>query len=474
MSAMDAPALSDNMAGAGQKPFGYRLMLPLSFGSILNPVNSTLISTALVPIGLDLHARVAQTGWLIAGLYLASSIAQPTMGRMADLVGARRVYLFGLALVLLSGLVGEFASSLATLVAVRVLLGVGTSAAYPASMTIIRERATLIGAPPPRTAMSLLSLASLVTVALGPVLGGVLTGLWGWHAIFLMNVPLAAIAMGLVAWWIPKDVRKPESMSRVMRELDLAGIALFAAFMFATMLFLMNLRSPNWLLLPVAALLCALLIRHSRGRRQPFIDVRMLAANVPLSVTYIRNAFVFLPVYCVLYGFAQWLQSGPGFSSAKAGLVTLPMSILAGACALLAARTKGIRGPLLLGTAAIVAGCVCFLFLGSTSGAFVLGAAALLFGIPQGVLSTAIQASVYIQAPAGEMGTAAGLQRTSGYIGAIAASSLLGFVYGDRPTDAGFHRLMIVMGVLGAILVVTTFFDRTIPRWQATVPSPPK
>jgi MFS family permease len=472
MSVVGAAAVSDAFA-AGRKPFGFRLMLPLSFGSILNPVNSTLISTALVPIGHDLHASVAQTGWLIAGLYFASSIAQPTMGRMADLVGARRVYLSGLALVLLAGLVGEFASSLGMLVAVRVLLGVGTSAAYPASMTIIRERATLTGSPPPRTAMSLLSLASLVTVALGPVLGGVLTGLWGWHAIFLMNVPLAGIAMGMVAWWIPKDTRKPESVSRVLGELDLVGIGLFAAFMFATMLFLMNLRTPIWTLLPVAALLCAALVRHSRRRRQPFIDVRMLASNVPLSLTYIRNAFVFLPVYCVLYGFAQWLEAGPGFSSAKAGLITLPMSILAAASSLLAARTKGIRGPILLGTGSILAGCLCFLFLDSTSGAIVLGTALLLFGIPQGVLSTSIQACVYIQAPAGEMGTAAGLQRTSGYIGAIAASSLLGFVYGERPTDEGFHHLMIVMGVLGAALVVTTFFDRTIPTLQSAS-SPPK
>jgi MFS family permease len=440
---------------------------------VLNPVNSTLISTALVPIGLDLHASVAQTGWLIAGLYLASAIAQPTMGRMADLIGPRRVYLFGLALVVLAGVAGEFAASLAALTGVRVLLGIGTSAAYPASMSIIRERATRLGLPPPRTAMGVLSLASLATVALGPVLGGLLTGLWGWHSIFLVNVPLAAIAFALVAGWTPRDVRKPESLSRVVKELDLAGIGLFAAFMLAVMFFLMNLRSPVWLLVPVAALLCAALVWHSRRRLQPFIDVRMLASNVPLSVTYIRNAFLFLPIYCILYGFAQWLEAGPGFSSAKAGLVTLPLSVLAAVCSLLAARTKGIRGPLLLGTGSILLGCLCFLFLGSTSGAVVLAVAALFFGIPQGVCSTSIQACVYIQAPAGEIGMASGLQRTSAYIGAIAASSLLGFVYGDHPSDAGFHTLMLVMGGLSAILVVTTFFDRTLPGLRPATTQPP-
>ena len=162
------------------------------------------------------------------------------------------------------------------------------------------------------------------------------------------------------------------------------------------------------------------------------------------------------------------------FSSAKAGLVTLPMSVLAAICSLLAARTKGIRGPLLLGTGAILLGCLCFLFLDSTSGAVALGTAALLFGIPQGVLSTSIQACVYLQAPANEIGTTAGLQRTSGYLGAIAASSLLGFVYGQRSSDAGFHRLMIVMAALGALLVLTTLFDRTIPKLQTAFPQPTK
>jgi MFS family permease len=76
--------------------FGFRFVTPLALGSTLNPINSTMISTALVAIARDYHASVAQTGWLIAGLYLTSAIAQPTMGRLADLFGPRRVYLFSL------------------------------------------------------------------------------------------------------------------------------------------------------------------------------------------------------------------------------------------------------------------------------------------------------------------------------------------------------------------------------------------
>src|ERR1700689_2866475 len=96
--------------------FGPTFVLPLALGSMLNPINSTMISTALAPIAESFHATVAQTGWLIAGLYLTSAVAQPTMGRLADLFGPRRVYLISLLLVALSGIVGALAPSLAVLV----------------------------------------------------------------------------------------------------------------------------------------------------------------------------------------------------------------------------------------------------------------------------------------------------------------------------------------------------------------------
>src|ERR1700735_2630148 len=99
--------------------FGFRFVAPLALGAVLNPINSTMISTALVPIATDFHASVAEAGWLIAGLYLASAIAQPVMGRLADLFGPRRIYLIALLLVALAGLLGLLAPSLNSLVVAR-------------------------------------------------------------------------------------------------------------------------------------------------------------------------------------------------------------------------------------------------------------------------------------------------------------------------------------------------------------------
>ena len=190
------------VASSAVKPkhegFGFTFVAPLALGLCLNPINSTMIATALVPISRGLNVSAAEAGWLIAALYLASAIAQPTMGRLADLFGPRGVLLCALTLVALSGVVGWFSSSLNVLIVARVLLGIGTSGAYPAAMRIFRMRADHLNVPPPRAAMSFLSIAAISTMAVGPLLGGLLTGAFGWHSIFTVNLPLSLLTAILV------------------------------------------------------------------------------------------------------------------------------------------------------------------------------------------------------------------------------------------------------------------------------------
>src|SRR5580700_4125288 len=101
-------------------PFGWRTVAPLVMGSALNPVNSSLIATALVPIAAALHVPVGRTSILVSSLYLACAIAQPTAGKLAEEFGPRRVFLAGIVLVLLGGVVGGLGHSLAVLLAARV------------------------------------------------------------------------------------------------------------------------------------------------------------------------------------------------------------------------------------------------------------------------------------------------------------------------------------------------------------------
>jgi MFS family permease len=443
--------------------FGFRLIVPLAFGSMLNPVNSTMISTALIPIARDFHATVAETSWLIGGLYITSAIAQPMMGRLADCLGARRVYLAGLYLIALAGIAGIFAPSLRALIWVRVLLGIGTSAAYPTAMKILRNQAAMTRSVEPKMALGILSMSALSTMAVGPALGGILTGLGGWRMVFSVNLPLALVGILFVFMWIPSDETKPSGFGKFVREIDFIGIALFTGLLLTSMLFFNNVAHPNWSLLVLFVVFGILVVFHSLHKNNPFIDIRMLVNNLPLTVTYLRYGTFCLMVYCMLYGFSQWLQSGPGLSSTKAGLITLPMSVLAAVAALVGGRLKSIRNPLIFGTVGLLfaVGCIAVITSGTTT--LLLALLVLPFGIPQGICSNANQAAVYAQAPQEELGTAAGLLRTSQYVGAIMAASLLGLLFGKHPTDHGMHALAWVMVVLSAALLIATVMDQTLP-----------
>ncbi len=168
----------------------------------------------------------------------------------------------------LSSALAALAASFAWLLVCRALQAFGTSAAYPSGLAIFREQ-TRSGNPPAQ-ALGAITIASLVSAALGPVLGGFLVALAGWPAIFWINLPVVALGLILAARWLPADPLPAhaagpsagrETLPTTLHALDLHGIVMFAALLGGLLGFLLSLaRHPIWLLLPVAAVAAALLL----------------------------------------------------------------------------------------------------------------------------------------------------------------------------------------------------------------------
>ncbi|WP_336048182.1 MFS transporter [Streptomyces sp. CA2R101] len=437
-------------------------MAPLLLGSLLNPINSTMIATALVAIGRDFHVGAADTAWLISAMYLASAVGQPSMGRLADRVGPRRVFVAGALTVCAAGVLGALAPTFALLIVSRVVLGIGTAAAYPAAMAVLRAESGRTGRPTPRHVLGRLSLAALSSAAVGPTLGGLLAATAGWRAVFAVNVPLALLALLGALAWLPADRKdaRPGRAGTGAGSLDPLGIALFAAALTCAMVFLLRLADPPWPLLAPAGVLAGVLVWWQLRHPEPFLDLRMLARHGALVRSYLRQGMTYLVIYCVLYGFSQWLEQAYGASSFQAGLILLPMSLAAAVCSLVGARTKGLRAPLTVAAVCLALGSAVFLLLQGTGPLVALLCAGALFGIPQGLASTGNQAAVYAQAPADGVGAAAGLQRTAQYLGAITASGLIGLLYGQRASDSGLHEIALTGIALGLLLLVLTLADR--------------
>ncbi|MFI7871566.1 MFS transporter [Streptomyces salinarius] len=435
-------------------------------GSVLNPINSTIIAVALVPIGRALGAPAAQTAWLVSALYLATSLGQPVVGRLIDIFGPRRLFLLGTGLVGVAGVVGALSPNLGVLIGARVLLGFGTCAGYPAAMALVRSEAERTGRDSPGGVLTALAVANQTIAVVGPLLGGLLVAVGGWRATFALNVPLAVAAVLLGLLRLPRT--DPASGSarhgHLAARLDLPGMGLFAAMLVTLLLFLMNPHPRDWYLLALsAAAAAAFAIRELRAAT-PFVDLRVLGGNTPLLATYGRALVAYVVAYAFLYGFTQWTEEGFGLTPFHAGLVQMPMFLLAIGVSIVSGRSTGVRGKLLLGAAGQIVACLVILTLTGDSPLWTLLLVALVFGVPQGLNNLALQNSVYFQADPERTASSAGLLRTFAYIGSMVASSATAASFGQRADTGGLHRLAWVMLGAGVLYLLLTLFDRTLGR----------
>jgi MFS family permease len=448
--------------------FGPRFVVATAAGSVLNPVNSSIIAVALVAIGKAFGTGTATTAWLVSALYLATAVGQPAMGRLADQLGPRRVYLAGLALVAAGGLLGWWGPSFGALVAARVVLGLGTSAAYPAAMAMIRRQSERLRTEAPGSALGALAVAGQATMALGPPLGGLLLALGGWRLTFLVNIPLAAAAALVALAWLPAD--EPWRFTwAAWHALDPAGAVLFTAALATLLSFIMNLRQPHWWLLALAIAAFAALIRRERRAGQPFVDVTMLARDRALTATYLRFAVTMLVTYCFIYGWTVWLEQSADKSASVAGLLMMPSFVVAAVVSAVAARARRVWPPLLAGAAVLTAGSASLLLLRHGTPVWVLAGVSLVFGLQNGLNVVSNQAAMYSQAPAAHTGTAAGLLRTFMYLGAIVSAAVIALAFGKQATDTGLHHLAAVLTVVSVVLLGAVWFGRNLRRQRTGV-----
>jgi len=445
------------------------LMVPLCLGATLNPVNSSLIATALLPIAAAMGVAVGDTAVLIAALYIASAVGQPVAGRLVHVCGPRRILLCGTALVMAGGALGAIASSLEALVAARVLVGLGTSTGYPGAMLLIHRHAVATGRSP-RRSLGALAISAQVSVTVGVPLGGLLVSLFGWRSVFAVNVPLALLTCVATILLVPPDSERAGLLrsGRFLHELDPVGMLLFIATAWTGVDFLLSLLDPSWLVLLLAVLLLFALTAWESRRPRPFFDVRLMMRNPALIATYARNCGLMLIMYSALFGVSQWLQEVRGMDSERAGLLVVPMTALAAFVSYFASRSARIKLPLVGAAIAATGGSLIMLAMSERTSLAQVVIATTVLGIMVGLSAIANQAALYAQSGEADLGIAAGLLRTSTNVGAILAASAVSFVYAEQVTDGQFHELSGLLVLLGTVLLVGTVVDRAIPLRHAS------
>ncbi|MDE3069913.1 MAG: MFS transporter [Acidobacteriota bacterium] len=327
----------------------------LVFALFMITLDDTIVAVALPSISRDLHVGLNGLEWVVNSYLLTFAALVLSGGRLADLLGRRRIYLTGLAVFTASSLAAGLAPNVELLVAARATQGVGAALMMPAMLGIIsasfaaHERGLAIG---------IWSGVSAVGLVVGPLAGGLLTEHASWSWIFFVNVPigLAGLAAG--------GALIPESRDDAQRQpLDLPGLASSALALFALVYALIEANSYGWrsptilALFASAALAAAAFVWSERRRQLPMLDLALFR-NSTFAGANTVSLLVMFAMFGVFFFLSLYLQQILGYSAIRAGAAFLPMMamliLVAPAVGKLADHT-GPRWPMTAGLAAVAA-----------------------------------------------------------------------------------------------------------------------
>jgi MFS family permease len=448
---------------ASKEQVPYKFMAPLVLGTMMNPLNSTMLATSLITLCNSFKISTGSGAILVTSLYVTSTIAQPLMGRLADRFSAKRINFLGFILVLIAALIGIFSPSITWLIVSRIILGLGTSAAYPSAMTLINQKYALEGRQVPGRILGIMGVSSQVSMVLGPVLGGVLTQYFGWKGIFFINIPWVIIAMFL-SYAIPNYPPVSKSNDGLFKKLDAMGILLFSGLLLS-LLFLLLAKGLSLPLLATFILLLVLLIIWERKQESPFIDVRLLVNKPALSLVYIRTMATSYVLYLMLYGLPQWIEGVKNLSPENTGLMMFPLSLTAIFVGLLISKHNKPVSQNILGVIVLTIACCGLLLLNITTPVYFIILFAMVMGTADGINIIANQALLNAESPLEQKGVSFGLFRTFSYLGAILSSTQLKTLFRNNVSDQSFHHIgyyTLCSCVLLALLLVPLILRRKL------------
>ncbi|WP_376700559.1 MFS transporter [Bacillus sp. A1] len=427
-------------------------------GTMLNPLNSSMISLALHSIQHEFHLSFTTVSWLISSFYLASAVAQPVTGKLGDMLGRKKLFLIGLLLVAVSAVGAPFAPTFMTLLIMRLFQSIGSSAIYPSGVGLIRSNIREKQA----SALAVLSIFASAMTALGPTLGGYLIVWGGWPAIFFVNLPFIILSFFLGMYMFPKDEKREiGGLKGVLRQLDTIGILLFAGAIILLLSFLLSFSTkPHYTEGVFGLLFVGLFIWRELKTEKPFIDVRLFKTHRKLSSVYIQFILLNIFFYCIFFGLPSYFQDEMHLSVQTSGLIMLFMSGMSILVSPLTGKwidKKGLLQPIVAGTCLTAIGAVLLTFFFLQAPMIVKGLILSVLGVGYGFGNVTFQAAMLKTSPADMVGTTSGLFQTCRYLGSILSSVILGILFGKEITAGHFHMLGTILIVVGAVSLLMAF-----------------
>jgi EmrB/QacA subfamily drug resistance transporter len=445
-------------------------LVSVSFALFMIMLDNTVVNVALPSIQKDLGIDVAELEWVVTGYALSFAVLMLSGGKLADMYGRRRIFMIGLAGFTLASLLCGLAGNAELLIGARVLQGVGAACMMPATLSIIT--ATF----PPRergAALGIWAGVSAVALAIGPLVGGLITEHIGWNWIFYINVPVGLV--GLVAARV--IIRESKDTSREQR-LDLPGLLTSGIALFALVYALIEANSRGWTsplilgLFVVAAVAGTAFVLLELHQRLPLFDMTLFR-NPTFAGANTVALLVSLAMFGVFFFISLFMQNVLGYSAVRAGVAFLPMTILIILVAPIAGKSSDRLGSRWLMTGGMtLVGCALVIFaqLQPDSSYLALLPGMVLGGLGMAITMTPMTAAALSSVPVDKAGVGSGMLNTFRQVGGALGIAVMGAILASGSNTAlaggatrveafmnGLHHALYVAAVIAFVGALTAF-----------------
>jgi len=434
----------------------------VSLGLFMIMLDNTVVNVALPSIQRDLGVGLSELEWIVSGYALTFAALMLIGGKLADAYGRRLVFVIGIVVFTVASLLCGLSTSGDMLIASRVLQGAGAAMMNPATLSIIA--ATF----PPRqrgTAIGIWAGVSALALAIGPLVGGLLTEHASWNWIFFVNVPIGVL--GIAASFLLIDESRDESHER----LDLPGLATSGLGLFALTYGLIEGNNFGWGSVRivgafvVAAVSLTVFVLLERRQRAPMLDLTLFRNRTYVGAN-LAMLLVALAMFGVFFFVSLYMQNVLGYSAVEAGAAFLPMTVLIILIAPLAGRASdrwGSRWLITGGMVLLAVQLAYFSQLSADSTFWVLLPALVLGGFGMSMTMTPSSAAAMRAVPVEKAGIGSAVLNACRQVGGSTGIALMGAIMASRltspPTTAsfmdGFELALVVASVIALAGAIT-------------------
>nr|WP_321498284.1 MFS transporter [uncultured Methanolobus sp.] len=419
------------------------VLLIAILAGFITPFDGSAVNIALPTMGAEFNMNAISLSWVATAYLLSSAVFLVPFGKIADIYGRKKVFLYGIIIFGLASLAMTMVPTEGMLIGVRVVQGMGSAMIFGTGAAIV----TSVFPPGERgTALGIYITAVYVGLSMGPFLGGIMTEHLGWRSIFLVNVPIGAIAVILILWKL-----KGEWAECRGEKFDLAGSSIYGTAVIAVMYGFSLLPEIKGAALVFFGLLGVVLFALYEMRiPTPVLDIRLLTRNRVFALSNMSALINYSATYAVTFLLSLDLQYTKGFTPGHAGMILIAQPVMQALISPLAGKLSDRIEPRLIastGMGLTAIGLFLLTFVNEASSLWYIIATLVLLGVGFGLFSSPNTNVIMSSVDKRSYGVASGTNGTMRLLGQMLSMGI---------------AMMIFSVVIGPVVITSEYYPQFV------------